>query len=133
VKNNTVYQQRLFQIAAFFNISVGMVILFAHQWLFNLINIEITNNHAYLAMTQVVGVAIATFGIGYYLVSQSVHDNKGVILLGIVSKLAVLIIFTIAYFKNPTMLPFFIAGLGEFGFIALFIKELKTMSLQTIN
>ena len=127
MKENTQYQTNLFRFAAVLNTTIGLIIIFAHQWLFTLLAFELTAIPAFNAITQVAGVAIVTFGIGYYLVSQSIKENKGIIILGIISKFAVFVIFTLAYLNHPSMLPFFIAGIGELGFILLFFNELNKL------
>ena len=126
------FQVTLFQISAIFNTSVGLVLLFVHQWLFSLLGFEITTVNSYIAITQLAGMAILTFGLGYYLVSKNIKQNIGIIKLGIISKIAVFVIFSSAFYHNNDMLPFFIAGLGELTFVALFIIALKKLSKNNL-
>lgn len=125
---NTPYQTNLFRISAIFNITIGLALLFNHQWFFTLFGYEITAEDAYLAFIQVAGIAIASFGVGYYWASKDFQKNSGLIQLGAIAKIGVFAVFLSIYIQNSNILPLFIAGSLDLTFAALFFIELKKIN-----
>lgn len=77
----------LFLSAAIFNCSVAVIFLFAYQPIFNLIGLNpIPQNPIYL---HLFACLVALFGIAYYWVAQDFTNNRNLVVLGVIGKLAV--------------------------------------------
>ncbi|PKI16194.1 hypothetical protein [Colwellia sp. 12G3] len=123
----------LFLIAAVFNVSIGATFLFAHQWLFSFIGFELTDKPQYNVMVEFTGLAITTFGVGYYLASKDLNKYQAIVWLGMMAKIGVFVLFSYHLFLNITILPLFLAGSCDLVFAGLFWFALKNNHKINLN
>ena len=74
----------------------------------------------------VVFLALAfVFGIGYYWVSRDVRKNRDLVRLGVLGKLAVFVLFSIAWITGEIPFLLVFPGVGDLIFAILFIGFLR--------
>lgn len=123
----------LFLFSAIFNVSIGITFLFAHQWLFSFIGFQLTNKPQYNVMVEFSGLAITAFGVGYYFASKNFDKNQPIVWLGMMTKIAVFVLFSYHFYLTPQMLPLFIAGSCDLLFAVLFWFTLKNSTEISIH
>lgn len=85
---NPTFWSRFFLVAALFNYVIGLPILFARRWTYNLTYApDVTRDVMALRLWMDFGFSVVLIGIGYHLVSRDVTQNRGIVLLGILAKL----------------------------------------------
>jgi len=67
-------------------------------------------------------ILIFTFGIGYFIVGRDIDSNRGIVILGIISKLAYFGCNLIYLFIGELTLVFVVLAFGDFVFAMLFIE-----------
>lgn len=79
-------------------------------------------------------VAVIIFGAGYYLVSRELMLNRGIIILGLASKIILFVIFMFFYISGKATIIAALAVTGDFLWSLLFIIFLKeTLNRVKIN
>jgi len=67
-------------------------------------------------------ILIFTFGIGYFIVGRDINNNSGIVILGIISKLAYFACNLIYLFIGELTIIFVVLAFGDFVFAMLFIE-----------
>lgn len=118
--------QKMFFVAAFWNISIGLIGLscydFAIRMLFGAQ--AVTDNLLALIFFRFFMIAVIIFGAGYYVVSRDLFANRAVIWMGLAAKL--IIFFTFLYYYALGQAGWFsvFGSSGDFAFSILFIMFL---------
>ena len=71
------------------------------------------------------GAVVATFGVGYFMVSRDLDRNRGIIVIGIVGKVAVALLFLAYWIKGAIGFRPFLAGFSDLIFVAFFWRFLS--------
>lgn len=103
--------KRMFALAALWNIVAGVCPLIFFDFFIELLYGRAPGNTmiGYIIFTKFFFAAVIIFGIGYYFVSMNPALNRGIVVLGLLSKM---IIFT-------TIFSCFFLGIGTLFFLAL--------------
>jgi hypothetical protein len=119
---------RMFVAAAIFNFIIGIPILVAHKWTYELAySVPLpADDKMTLKFWGDFGFAVVLIGVGYYLVSRDVTVNHGLVWLGIGAKLFDVFVLSYRYFDDVAnaivLLPAAIDGLFVLLF-ALFLYQ----------
>ena len=118
------YYKKLFIVAALWNLALGFVFLVSFSRLMPLLGMP-TPPHELAAFHQM-GILLAMiFGIGYYMVSRELYAHKGIVLLGIIGKVAVFFLFLYHLAFSGLHFLIFLVGVGDLIFALLFIRFLS--------
>lgn len=106
----------LFAFAALYNFAVGGAMLAGAAEVAAQLNITGAGGPFSVMMA---GLLIATFGIGYAMVSAAPAKNRGIVWIGAIGKLGAVVLASVQY--NMGLIPFstFLLGLGDLVFVAL--------------
>lgn len=121
-KTDTGYK-RFFLVASLWNLVLGFIFLVLFSRLMSLFGMPTPPRE--LAAFHQMGILLAmVYGIGYYMVSRDLYSHNGIVLLGILGKVAVFVLFL--YHLVFSGLPFaiFLIGVGDLIFALLFIRFL---------
>jgi len=94
--------QRIFRVAAWWNVLVGAGGLIAPRWgieLFYGANAVSDDLIARLAWGDF-SVCVLLFGVGYFIVARDVRKNHGLVVLGVLGKAGVLVSFPLRFFAG---------------------------------
>ena len=114
--------RRVFLVAALFNFAAGLPALLAPAWALNTFGMAPLPDHLFVRAT---GLLVATYGIGYWLVSRRL-TRRDLVWLGVVGKLGVVALFTWAWRQGSLPTPAFAVGMGDLLFALLFLVFLAT-------
>ena len=79
-------------------------------------------------------IAVIIFGAGYYIVSREITFNRGIVWLGLLSKLILFVVFLIYFITGSATLMALIAVTGDFLWAMIFILFLyQTTGRVKIN
>ena len=111
----------LFVFAGLYDIVLGAVFFIAYKTIYARFNIELPNHEAYVLLPAAL---IAIFGLGFWMVAGAPQQNRNIVALGILMKLAFAGIVLNFAFRNaiPAMwVPFaWIDAAFMLAFIAAF-------------
>jgi hypothetical protein len=113
------FYKRMFLAGALWNVIGGVLIAFAAQWVFATAGLHPPDPPVFYYGWLALAI---TFGIGYYMVSRDLYGNKGIVVLGIIGKLAfsVVFIYSLVAFKGQVP-PFFLIPVGgDLVFVVLY-------------
>lgn len=116
------YYKYMFIIGAFWNwiLSVSFIILsVVDETIF--VTFGITKPPT-LFFLHALLILIFTFGIGYFIVGRDINNNSGIVILGIISKLAYFGCNLIYLFIGDLTIVFVVLAFGDFVFAMLFIE-----------
>ena len=123
----TVYYKWLFIVSAIFNwimaISFTLLSIFFYSTIFTLFGSVAPTTLFFLH--SLLGL-IAVYGIGYFIVGLDFTKNRGIVYLGILSKLAFFTYCLIYYLLGDLTIVIVILGSFDFFFACLFIEFLLT-------
>lgn len=113
---------KIFLFAALFNYAIGLPILFARQWSYDMSYVaEVSRDPMALRLWADFGFAVVLIGFGYHIISRDVSKNRGIVLLGIIAKLFDVINLTVLFLMGIArwivLVPAFIDGV----FVVLFV------------
>lgn len=122
IVNSTRRWSRLFLVAALFNYAIGLPILLAAHWSYNLCYLPtIGRDPMAIRLWADFGFAVLLIGFGYQLVSRDVSKNRGIVLLGIIAKLFDVVnlamLFLLGIARPIVLLP----ALSDAIFVVLFL------------
>ncbi len=127
---------KMFFLAGLWNLGIGLIGLFFTDFSVALFfgQNAVTANFLALVMFRLFMVAIIIFGIGYYIVSRALMLNRGIIWLGLVSKIILFVIFIFFFFTGKATLIAALALTGDFLWSLLFLLFIRqTGGLVKIN
>jgi hypothetical protein len=107
----------LFAFAAIYNFAVGGAMLAAPGRAAEGLNITGAGGPFAIAM---VGMLIAVFGVGYAIVARAPAANRGIVWIGLISKLGAAPLATMQFALGLIPVSTFALGLGDLAFAALF-------------
>lgn len=116
------YYKYMFIIGAFWNwiLSVSFIILsIVDETIFATFGIT---KPPTLFFLHALLILIFTFGIGYFIVGRDINNNSGIVILGIISKLAYFGCNLIYLFMGDLTLVFVVLAFGDFVFAMLYIE-----------
>ncbi len=123
----TVYYKWLFIVGAIFNwimaISFTLLSIFFYSTIFSLFGSVAPTTLFFLH--SLLGL-IAVYGIGYFIVGLDITKNRGIVYLGILSKLTFFSYCLIYYLLGDLTIIIVILGSFDFFFACLFIEFLLT-------
>ena len=111
--------KRMFLAGALWNIIGGAFIAVASRWIFSTAGLQLPDPPVYYGGWLALAV---TFGVGYYMVYRDMYGNKGIVLIGIIGKLAfsAVFIYSVIAFKGQVPLFFLIPVAGDLVFVGLY-------------
>ena len=118
----TGYYPKLFLVAAIYNWAVTTPFFFAHKAIFGWMGMEPINHP--LMLRSFLALAFV-YGIGYYWVSRDVRTNRDLVRMGVLGKLAVFVLFFVAWITGEIPLLMVFPGVGDLIFAILFIGFLR--------
>ncbi len=114
-----VFYRRVFFVGALWNVLGGALIFLFQEWIFGRQGLSIPRPPLYY-YTWI--ALIETFGVGYLMVWRSLYSYRGIVILGMISKLLFSSVFIwymiILRSEVPTL--FWIPALGDLVFVTLF-------------
>jgi hypothetical protein len=113
----------LFFIAALWNLVLGFIFLVFFSQLMNLFGMP-TSPQELTAFHQMAILLAMVYGIGYYMVSRELYSHNGIVILGIIGKLAVFFLFLYHVLFSGLHFLIFLVGVGDLIFSLLFLKFL---------
>jgi hypothetical protein len=81
--------KQVFLIGGYYDLVLGLAFAAIYQPIYNHFQIELPNHPAYI---QLPGLFIAVFGVGFLLVARDPQRHAGIIMLGVLMKLAFVIV-----------------------------------------
>ena len=132
------FYRKMFALGALWNLAIGLTGLVAADFAVTLFfgSAAVTDNFLALLMLKVVMLAIIIFGIGYYLVSLSLQHNRGLIWLGMLSKLILFSLFGFYFFQGQVAILGFLAVCGDvlwsIGFLAFLWQTRSSVSINQL-
>ncbi len=112
---------KLFLAAALFNYAMGIPILFATDWTYNLVYTDAVSRDAMaLSLWADFGFMVILIGYGYQIISQDVNKNRGIVLLGIFAKLFDVCTLSYRYFNDIANIIVLIPAVIDAGFMVMF-------------
>ena len=118
------FYRRAFLIGALWNVVGGASILVATPWIFWRAGLSPPVPRVYYDAWVAL---FMTFGIGYYMVYESMYANKNIVMLGIIGKVAFAAIFVYGLWVLKAQVPMFfvIPVVGDLVFVVLFLMFLN--------
>jgi hypothetical protein len=118
---------KIFFFAALFNYAMGLPILFATEWTYELVYTEnITREPMALSLWADFGIMVILIGYGYQIISRDVTKNRGIVLLGIFAKLFDVVTLSYRYVSEIAnaivLIPAFIDGVFVLFFIIFWLR-----------
>ena len=129
--NKSNYDRRwskLFLVAALFNYSIGIPILFLSRWSFDRSFVEAVDRvPVAIWLWADFGFVVLLIGYGYQIISRNIRKNRGIVLLGMIAKLFDVINLSLLYawgYARPLVLiPAFIDGLFAIAFAVFWFSR----------
>ncbi len=115
--------RRVFLVAALFNYGIGLLLVFVPVPMLGLMHQHVPDD---LVFVRTAGVLIASYGLGYHMISRDPAANRNLVRLGMIGKLAAVVLFAQQWAVGllSTMAAGF--GSGDLVFAALFWRYLWT-------
>ena len=129
------FWQKMFWAAALFNFAMSGFIILAPRWSYTLayLPLIIDSNAIALKFWRDFGFSVLLIGVGYYLVSRDVDQNRSIVWLGIFAKLFDVIVLTQRFVtgvaKPLVLFPAIVDGIFVLLF-ALFLYQTRHQALQ---
>ena len=113
------FYKRMFLAGALWNVAGGVLIAVATPWVFSIAGLHPPDPPVFYDAWLALAI---TFGIGYYMVYRDMFGNKGIVVLGIIGKLAfsAVFIYSMFAFKGQVPLFFLIPVSGDLVFVVLY-------------
>ena len=119
---NDSHWPKIFFIAALFNYAMGLPILLATEWTYDLVYTEtISRVPMALSLWADFGIMVILIGYGYQLVSQDITKNRGIVLLGIFAKLFDVITLSYRFITDIANAIVLIPAFIDSVFVVLFV------------
>jgi len=114
----------MFLVGSLWNLAGGVAIIALTGWLFRRQGLEPPDPSAYYYSWIAL---FMTFGLGYVMIWRNMYENRNLVLLGAIGKLAFAAIFTAAMLGDPGKIPdlFWIPVVGDVVFAGLYLSFLR--------
>ena len=115
------YYQLLFLFAAIWAWLVSVPYVFVYRYTFPMVGMRVPESPVWFIFSC---LCVATFGLGYFIVSRNIEKNQGIVIIGTVGKIMVFALFlygTIAGEISPLLM---INAVADLVFAALFAEFL---------
>ncbi len=119
---NDRFWTRFFIFCAVWNLVIGLGLAFYPTM--SAANMNYTLPRGSWLFIRMAGVLIAIFGIGYAMVSTDLDRHRSLIVLGLVSKIAVALLFIVFLVLGNINTMTFLAGASDLIFAAFFMRFL---------
>lgn len=123
VLNTEAAYKKLFLIAALYNLGLGFIHLVFYPRIAAAVDMPAHLREADVFSQMAILLAMV-FGVGYYMVSTDLSAHRGIVLLGIIGKVAVFVLFLYHLRYSGLPAPAFLIGVGDLVFALLFWKFL---------
>ena len=113
------FYNNMFLAGAIWNVLGGVILLVFQDWLFSTADLNPPDPPLYFYGWIAL---FMTFGIGYYMVSRDLFNNKNIVILGIIGKLVFSGIFIYYVISASDLVPMLmlVPVIGDLVFVALF-------------
>lgn len=115
-------QRTMFLFAALFNITVAVLLGFFQATLMPLLGMEALGSEVFLLHLFL--AVVFFFGVGYFLVAMNAEGNRNIVWLGMLAKLAVVILLLFHAIEGNVAWMLAALGLGDLLFAVLFARFL---------
>lgn len=117
------FYNKMFFFASLWNIAIAFTGFFFYEFCLSLFFPENIISHDFLTLLffRLFMIAILTYGAGYYFVSKELSLNRGIIWLGLISKLILFFVFTVLFIQGKATWIAFAALCGDFIWSVFFI------------
>lgn len=112
----------VFFVAALFNYGLGLALLFIPATMLPLVGQHLPDD---LVFVRLAGLLIASYGIGYHMISRAPSANRNLVWLGMVGKLLAVGLFAQQWLAGLLSTTAFGLGTGDLLFAALFWTYLQ--------
>lgn len=118
------FYRRVFLAGALWNVAGGAFIVLATRWVFSTAGLKLPDPSVYYYSWIAL---FMTFGVGYYMAYRAPYDNKDIVVLGIIGKLAFAAVFIGGMVVFRAQIPrfFLIPVCGDLLFVILFWMFLR--------
>jgi len=127
---------KTFLFASLWNVSIGLTGIFFTDFSIGLFFGPDAVTAGFLAelFFRLFMIAVIIFGAGYYIVSRDITLNRGIVWMGLVSKLILFVVFLIYYITGSATIMALLAVTGDFLWSLIFILFLyQTASLVKVS
>jgi hypothetical protein len=124
------YYQKMFLIGAVWNWAATVSFALGYKILFPLFGMALPNYLVFFMMF--LGLAFV-FGIGYFWVSQDIHQNHGIVRMGILGKLFVFAALLWAWIAGEVPVIMVGPGIVDLIFAILYIEFLITYKKSGVS
>lgn len=118
-------RDKLFMIAALFNLIVGVTLLAAPGQFFDLIQMEALSTS--FLFERFAGLLVCGFGVGYWKISADPSGERSWIEVGGFAKIGVVLLFTSYVVIMPEILNLYLITLGDLVFALFFWQKYRTL------
>jgi len=110
------FYKNMFTLGALWNFGIGFTgLIFANFAVMIFFGPGVrTGDFLGEVMLKIVMLAIIIFGTGYFLVSRSIEHNRGLVWLGLLSKLILFVLISYYFFTGRASVLGFLAVTGDF-------------------
>lgn len=129
--NTEAAYKKFFFIAALYNLGLGFTHLVVYSRIAAIIDMP-TQLREPDVFSQMAILLAMVFGVGYYMVSKDLYAHMGIVLLGIMGKIAVFLLFLYHLICSGLPVPFFLIGVGDLIFALLFWRFLIFARAKTV-
>jgi len=134
-KNNDFFI-KTFLFASLWNISIGVIGIFFTDFSIGLFFSPdaVTSDFIAKLFFRLFMIAVIIFGTGYFIVSREITLNRGIVWMGLISKLILFVIFFTYYVDGSATIMALLAVTGDFLWSLIFILFLyQTAGRVKIN
>ncbi|MFZ1862998.1 MAG: hypothetical protein WAU39_02145 [Polyangiales bacterium] len=105
----------MFFVAALWNFAAALPGLISYEWQFKLLfgDEAYTGDFHQALLFRSFALSVLLFGIGYYLVSRDISQNRGIVWLGAVGKILVFVFFTVAFLGEQVTTLAWTVSIGD--------------------
>jgi hypothetical protein len=135
-KMSNAFYTRLFSLGALWNICIGLTGVLFYEFSITLFfgSDAVAYNLISVMFYKLFMVAVIVFGVGYFFVSRDLTLNRGIVWLGLVSKIILFIVFTYHFIDGRATLLAFLTLFGDFIWSLFFILFLwQTKDTVRVN
>jgi len=114
--------QKFFVFAALFNLSAGLLIIFAPELFYHLLFIDEPITVAAKLYVDLFAVLVIAFGWAYWTISRDPPAHRDLVLMGIIGKLLVVVVAWYHALAGTGPLNFALLTLADLAFALFFLR-----------